>query len=98
FVVVGLTMLWIRRRQGAPTLAPVATGEGRPLDEDAEGMYDVETYDEDEGGEGSAGATVATSADPMPAAPNPTTPAKRPAKSPAKPPAKRPTKRRPPAA
>jgi hypothetical protein len=46
-VVVGLAMLWIRRRQNAPTLAPVATGEGRPLDEDGgDDVYDVETYDE----------------------------------------------------
>ncbi len=94
FVIVGLAMLWIRRRQGAPTLAPVATGEGRPLDEDAEGMYDVETYDEDDVDDDSAGAAVVTAADPIPAAPNPATPAKRPAKSPAK----RPTKRRPPTA
>jgi phosphatidylglycerol:prolipoprotein diacylglycerol transferase len=47
-VVVGLTMLWIRRRQGAPTLAPVATGDGRPLGEDAADMYDVESYDDEE--------------------------------------------------
>jgi len=46
-VVVGIAMLWIRRRQGAPMLAPVATAEGRPLDEDGDDMYDVETYDED---------------------------------------------------
>jgi hypothetical protein len=41
-------MLWIRRRQGAPTLAPVANAEGRPLDDGAEDMYDVETYDDDD--------------------------------------------------
>jgi phosphatidylglycerol---prolipoprotein diacylglyceryl transferase len=52
-VVFGVTLLWIRRRQNAPTLAPVATAEGRRLDEDREDMYDVETYD-DEGDEGSA--------------------------------------------
>ena len=46
-VLVGLAMLWIRRRQNAPTLAPVATAQGRPLDEDVEDMYDVETYGED---------------------------------------------------
>ena len=50
FVIVGPVMLWIRRRQGAPTLAPVATPEGRALDEGGEDMYDVETY-EDEGPE-----------------------------------------------
>ncbi len=27
FVIVGIAMLWLRRRQGAPTLAPVATPE-----------------------------------------------------------------------
>jgi phosphatidylglycerol---prolipoprotein diacylglyceryl transferase len=48
FVVVGLVLLWIRRRQDAPILAPVATGDGRPLDDDGEDMYDVETYDEEE--------------------------------------------------
>src|SRR6185369_11104814 len=48
FVLVGLAMLWIRRRQNAPILAPVATGDGRPLAEDGEDMYDVETYDEDD--------------------------------------------------
>jgi phosphatidylglycerol:prolipoprotein diacylglycerol transferase len=50
FVIVGLALLWIRRRQGAPILAPVATGDGRPLGEDGEegeDMYDVETYDEE---------------------------------------------------
>ena len=46
-VLVGLAMLWIRRRQHAPLLAPVATGDGRPLDEDGEDMYDVETYDDE---------------------------------------------------
>ena len=48
FVLVGIALLWIRRRQGAPTLAPVATGDGRPLDEDGADMYDVESYGEDE--------------------------------------------------
>ena len=62
FVLIGLAMLWLRRRQNAPILAPVATGEGRPLDEGGEDMYDVETYDEDVGteddaeGDGQAGA------------------------------------------
>jgi phosphatidylglycerol---prolipoprotein diacylglyceryl transferase len=46
-VVVGLAMLWIRRRQNAPTLAPVATSDGFPIEEDGEDMYDVETYDDD---------------------------------------------------
>ena len=65
FVLIGLAMLWIRRRQNAPMLAPVATGEGRPLDEGGEDMYDVETYDEDVGteddaeGDGQAGAQSA---------------------------------------
>ncbi len=49
-VIVGLAMLWIRRRQNAPTLAPAATAEGRPLDEeDGDDVYDVETYDEADG-------------------------------------------------
>jgi len=47
-VVIGLAMLWIRRRQGAPTLAPLATGDGQPLGEDGADMYDVETYDDEE--------------------------------------------------
>ena len=46
FVAIGVGMLWLRRRQGAPTLAPVATAAGRPLGESDEDMYDVETYEE----------------------------------------------------
>jgi len=74
FVLVGLAMLWIRRRQNAPMLAPVATGEGRPLDEGGEDMYDVETYDEDAGteddteGDGQAGPQSAAEAKPESAA------------------------------
>jgi len=52
FVVLGIVLLVIRRRQDAPVLAPVATPDGRPLGEDGEDgadMYDVETYGEDEG-------------------------------------------------
>jgi phosphatidylglycerol---prolipoprotein diacylglyceryl transferase len=47
-VLVGVALLWIRRRQDAPILAPVATADGRALDDDGEDMYDVETYDEAE--------------------------------------------------
>jgi phosphatidylglycerol---prolipoprotein diacylglyceryl transferase len=47
-VLVGVALLWIRRRQDAPILAPVATPDGRALDDDGEDMYDVETYDEAE--------------------------------------------------
>jgi phosphatidylglycerol:prolipoprotein diacylglycerol transferase len=47
-VLVGVALLWIRRRQDAPILAPVATADGRALDNDGEDMYDVETYDEAE--------------------------------------------------
>jgi len=47
FVVVGLAILWLRRRQSAPILAPVATPGGRQLDEDDEDMIDVETYGDD---------------------------------------------------
>ena len=47
FVVLGVTMLWLRRRQRAPILAPVARADGHSLDEDGEDMYDVETYDEE---------------------------------------------------
>jgi phosphatidylglycerol---prolipoprotein diacylglyceryl transferase len=54
-VVIGVTLLWIRRRQNAPSLAPVATTEGLRLDEDGEDMYDVETYDDDEEGGGPSG-------------------------------------------
>jgi len=96
FVAVGLAMLWIRRRQGAPTLAPVATGEGRPLDEDTEGMYDVETYVE-EGTDADTApveAAAATSGAPVaaPAAPTRKTPTKRATKTPAKAATKRPAK------
>jgi hypothetical protein len=106
-VVVGVAMLWIRRRQGAPTLAPVATGEGRPLDEHGEGMYDVETYVEDDAGDENAGAQAAEAAgtamavEAAPAPPSPTKPRpKRPTKNPARRQSgstKPPTKRRPPA-
>jgi phosphatidylglycerol:prolipoprotein diacylglycerol transferase len=106
-VVVGVAMLWIRRRQGAPTLAPVATGEGRPLDVDGEGMYDVETYGEDDVDDEDAGAEAAEAAGPAmsveepPAASSAPKPrAKRPTKTSAKRQAgstKPPTKRRPPA-
>jgi phosphatidylglycerol:prolipoprotein diacylglycerol transferase len=48
FVVIGIGWLWLRRRQGAPTLAPVATPDGRSLDEeDGDDFYDVESYDAD---------------------------------------------------
>ena len=48
FVVIGLAWLWIRRRQGAPTLAPAAMPDGRSLDEaDGDDFYDVETYDDE---------------------------------------------------
>jgi phosphatidylglycerol---prolipoprotein diacylglyceryl transferase len=47
-VLVGVALLWIRRRQDAPILAPVAAPDGRALDDDGEDMYDVETYDEAE--------------------------------------------------
>jgi phosphatidylglycerol:prolipoprotein diacylglycerol transferase len=50
-VLVGSALLWIRHHQDAPTLAPVATPDGRPLGEDDDDMFDVETYDEEEAAE-----------------------------------------------
>jgi phosphatidylglycerol:prolipoprotein diacylglycerol transferase len=59
-VVIGIVLLWIRRRQHAPTLAPVANAQGLPLGEDGADMYDVESY---EGDEADAGADVIADAD-----------------------------------
>ena len=45
FVAIGIGILWLRRRQGAPMLAPVVASD----DEDDEDMVDVETYGDDVG-------------------------------------------------
>jgi phosphatidylglycerol:prolipoprotein diacylglycerol transferase len=64
-VLLGVALLWIRRRQNAPTLAPVATPEGRSLDEDGEDMYDVETYDDEESSPPGAADEAAEEAPPL---------------------------------
>ena len=64
FVIVGIAMLWLRRRQGAPPLAPVATPEGRPIGEDDADMYDVETYEVEGDAVGEAGAKATEPAQP----------------------------------
>ena len=46
-VVIGLGMIWLRRRQGAPMLAPVEPSE----DEDEDGDEDDEDDDDDEADE-----------------------------------------------
>jgi phosphatidylglycerol:prolipoprotein diacylglycerol transferase len=84
FVIVGVAMLWIRRRQDAPILAPVATPGGRSPDENDEDMFDVETY-EDEGAE-VADAAVMAAEPAAPAAappiPEPGTPSPKPKRTP----------------
>jgi phosphatidylglycerol:prolipoprotein diacylglycerol transferase len=45
FVVIGIGILWLRRRQGAPMLAPVEVPDDEGDGKDAD-IYDVESYDE----------------------------------------------------